>query len=69
MKKTYQIPDMHCTNCAMRLEAMEDDLAGIRTIKASYHKQTLVVEFDERLLSEEALLAAIRKMDYTPIPT
>ena len=69
MKKTYQIPDMHCTNCAMRLEAMEDDLAGIRNIKASYHKQTLVVEFDEALLSEEALMAAIRKLDYTPIPT
>ena len=66
MKKIYRIPEMYCPNCAMRLESLEDDLAGIRQIKASYHHQTLVVEFDEKVLSEDRLIAAIRMLDYTP---
>lgn len=69
IKKTYRIPDMHCSNCAMHLEAIEDELPGIRSIKASYQKQQLVVEFDETQVTEEQILAAIRAKDYTPVPS
>jgi copper chaperone CopZ len=68
IQKIYRIPDMHCPNCSMLLESIEDDLEGIRKIKASYHKQTLVVEFDETILSEQTLLQAIQKKHYTPVP-
>lgn len=68
IKKNYQIPDMHCTACVMRLEAIEDDLPGIRSIKASYQKQTLAVEFDEKQVTEGEILEAIRKLDYSPVP-
>ena len=57
---------MHCSNCAMRLEALEDDLPGIQQIKASYHRQTLEVAFDERQLDETVFLEAVRKAGYTP---
>jgi len=52
----------------MALESIEDDLEGIKKIKASYHQQTLIVEFDENLLSEQSILAAIKEKKYTPIP-
>jgi copper chaperone CopZ len=68
IKKTYRIPDMHCTNCAMVLESIEDDLEGIKTIKASYHQQTLFIEFDEKLLTEQSILDAIKERRYTAIP-
>lgn len=68
MKKAYRIPDMHCTHCAMTLESLEDELEGIRSIRASYHKQLLEVDYDEQVLAEEQLLAAIRKLEYTPLP-
>jgi copper chaperone CopZ len=68
IKKTYRITDMHCSNCAMHLEAIEDELPGIRSIRASYQKQLLVVEFDETQVTEEQILAAIRAKDYTPAP-
>lgn len=64
IKKTYKIPDMHCSNCAMKLESIEDDLPGIREINASYHKQLMIVEFDEVQVSETQILAAIAKKGY-----
>jgi copper chaperone CopZ len=65
VKQTFSIPDMHCVNCVMRLEGLEDDLVGIQTIKASYHKQTLDVVYDETQLSEQVLRQAITELGYT----
>lgn len=64
IKKTYKIPDMHCSNCAMKLESLEDDLPGIKEINASYHKQQMVVEFDEAQISEAQILSAVAKKGY-----
>jgi len=64
IKKTYKIPDMHCSNCALKLESIEDDLPGIREINASYHKQQMTVEFDEKQVSEAQVLAAVAKKGY-----
>jgi copper chaperone CopZ len=64
MKKTYAIANMECPNCAMILESIEDDLAGIREISASYHKSQLTVDFDESRVSEAQVLAAIEKKGY-----
>ena len=61
-----KIPDMHCSSCAMKLESIEDDLPGIIKVKASYHRQTLEVEFDPVLVSGEEIVRAVRKMGYTP---
>jgi copper chaperone CopZ len=63
------IPDMHCSACAMKLEGIEDDLPGIWRIKASYHKQTLEVEYDEAQVSEAQILESIVRLGYTPLPT
>jgi len=65
MKVTYKIPDMHCANCAMHLEALEDELPGITTVDASYHKQQMVIDFDPSILTEERIIAAIQEIGYT----
>lgn len=44
IKKTFKIPDMTCTNCAMKLESLEDTLEGVKEINASYHKLQMTVE-------------------------
>ncbi len=64
-KKTFKITDMHCSSCPMRLEGIEDMLPGIHRIRGSYQKQTLDVEFDEAVVSEEQILGAIKKLGYT----
>ena len=63
-KRAYKVPDMHCPNWKMRLEGLEDELPGIRQIYASYHQQTLSIEFDERLVSEIEIIQAAKLMGY-----
>lgn len=53
MKKVYRVEGMHCSNCAMSVEGIEDDLPGIRQVSASYQKAQMTVEFEEQLVSEE----------------
>lgn len=67
IKQTFSVPDMHCSNCSMKLESIEDELDGIREINASYHKQIMTVEFDEARVSLDQILAAVKKKGYTAI--
>jgi copper chaperone CopZ len=55
---------MRCSNCSMILENLEDELTGIIHISASYHKQQLEVEFDEQLLSVNAIIQAGKQKGY-----
>ena len=52
----------------MALEGLEDKLPGITHISASYRKQILDVEYDERQLSDTQIVAAAAKIGYTLIP-
>ena len=63
--KTFKIPDMTCSNCAMKLESLEDDLDGVKQVNASYHKLQMVVEYDETRLTEEEIVDAVKKKGYT----
>lgn len=49
----------------MRLEGLEDDLPGVRRIKASYQKQQMEVEYDEKQLTPDQIVFAIRRLGYT----
>lgn len=68
VKKAFLISNMHCSNCAMKIEGLEDELAGIKRISASYHKQQMEVEFDEALLSIEQIINAVKDLGYEAIP-
>ena len=68
IKKTFKIPDMSCTNCAMKLESLEDTLDGIKEINASYHKLQMTVEYDESRLTDEQIIAAVKKKGYQALP-
>ncbi len=68
IRKTFNVPDMHCSNCSMKLESIEDDLPGIKEINASYHRQQMVVEFDESKLTEADIIAAAQEKGYQAIP-
>ena len=67
IKKTFKIPDMSCTNCAMKLESLEDSLDGVKEINASYHKLEMVIIYDETKLTDEQIVAAVKKKGYQAI--
>jgi copper chaperone CopZ len=69
IKKIFKVSDMTCSNCAMKLEGLEDVLDGIKEINASYHKLEMVVEYDELKLTDDQIIAAVKKKGYTAIPT
>ena len=64
IKKTYRVEGMHCPNCAMRVESIEDELPGIERVSASYQKGQMVVEFDDTRVSEAEMIAAVKKVGY-----
>ena len=66
--KTFRVTDMHCTNCAMKIEELEDDLPGIWQVSASYQKMRAIVEYDENRVSEVQILDAIKEKGYTALP-
>jgi copper chaperone CopZ len=68
IKKTFKIPDMTCTNCAMKLESLEDTLEGVKEINASYHKLQMTVEYDESKLTDQQIIAAVKKKGYQALP-
>jgi len=64
VKKTYRVEGMHCSNCPMIVESIEDDLLGIKQVSASYQKGQMVVEFDESLVTEAEIFSAVEKKGY-----
>ena len=67
IKKTFKVPDMSCTNCAMKLESLEDSLDGVKEINASYHKLEMVIVYDETKLTDEQIIAAVKKKGYQAV--
>jgi copper chaperone CopZ len=65
IKKLFRVSDMHCSNCAMKIESLEDDLPGVKDVSASYQKGQVVVEFDETVLNVETIIQEIKKQGYT----
>ena len=65
VKQVFHVTDMHCTNCVMRLEGLEDDLPGVKRVRASYQRQQMEVEYDEAVISDAQIVKAIQKLGYT----
>jgi copper chaperone CopZ len=68
IKKTFKVPDMTCSNCAMKLESLEDVLDGVKEINASYHRLEMVIEYDETKLTDDQIIAAVQKKGYQALP-
>ncbi|MDZ4158745.1 MAG: cation transporter [Anaerolineaceae bacterium] len=65
MKKVmFKINDMHCPACVLRLEGIEDDLEGVLSAKASFHKQSLEVEYDEAKTTPAVIQQTVSEMGY-----
>jgi P-type Cu+ transporter len=67
IRKVFRITDMQCSNCAMEIESLEDELDGVRSISVSYRKGQMVVEYDETRLNDEAIILAVKKQGYTAV--
>ena len=64
-QQIFRVTDMQCSNCAMHLEGLEDDLPGVKRVRASYKKQQMEVEYDDATVSADQIVAAIQRLGYT----
>ncbi|HZQ30026.1 MAG TPA: heavy-metal-associated domain-containing protein [Patescibacteria group bacterium] len=65
IKKKFKIGGMHCTSCAMNIDGdLEDCLKGVKSSKTNYAKQETEVEFEEKEVKIEQILAQIKKTGY-----
>jgi copper chaperone CopZ len=52
----------------MKLESLEDTLDGVREVSASYHRLEMVIVYDETKLTDEQIIAAVKKKGYQAVP-
>jgi len=67
IKKKLKIEGMHCSSCAMNIDFDLEDLDGVNSVKTSYARQVCEVEFDEKKISNQAIIQTIKKTGYTVI--
>lgn len=62
---------MHCSSCAMSIDMDLEDLKGVKSASTNYAKQISEVEYDEDQMTEEKIVAQIKKTGYkaTSIPS
>jgi copper chaperone CopZ len=65
IKKTFQIPEMHCPNCVMHLQELEDEVPGVIRVDGSYQRQRITVEYDEKKTNEDQIRAMIKELGYS----
>ncbi len=58
------IQGMECPNCALRLESIEDRLAGVLRAEASYQKGSMTIEYNEAQVTEAQIQAEVARLGY-----
>lgn len=56
--------NLHCANCAKKVQENIAFEKGVKDLKVSVENQTIVVTYDATKTSEEKLAAAIKKLGY-----
>ena len=64
VKAKFHVSGMHCSQCAMRIEGIEDTLAGVKRIEVGYRTGLMQVELDETKVREEQIFQAVEEMGY-----
>ena len=65
----FKLEHVNCPSCISHLEAMEDDLPGVTSVRADFRKQQMNVDYDEAAVTADGIVAAVKHMGYGAIPT
>ena len=64
VKRKLKIEGMHCSSCAMSIDMDLEDLKGVKSANTNYAKQVSEVEYLDDDVTEEMLIAQIKKTGY-----
>ncbi len=68
-KKQFRIQGMHCVGCAMTIDGALEDLPGVKEATTSYAKQVVDVHYDDKQVTEQQLITAVREAGYQVVQT
>ena len=63
MKAKYTVGDMHCQNCARRIEGVLKEVPGIAKAKANPQSKEVIVKSKEAI-EKETVIEALAKAGY-----
>ena len=67
-KETYDVTGMSCAACSSRVEKAVSGQNGVRQVSVNLLKNSMVVEYDESVLSSAQIVAAVEQAGYGASP-
>ncbi len=64
VKKNLKVGGMTCAACAGSLESYLQPLEGVLSVRVNYPNQSLVIEYDESLISLEKIVKSAKEISY-----
>ncbi len=68
MKTTFKVAGMTCSACQAHVEKALNSVNGVKNASVNLLKNNAVIEYDEKICEENALLDAVKKAGYTLLP-
>ena len=63
-KEVVSVPEISCAACKTAIESALGPLDGVRTVVVDIAGKRVTVDFDEALIGQHALVAAIKNQGY-----
>ena len=67
-KECYTVTGMSCSACSSRVEKGVSRLEGMKSTAVNLLANTMMVEYDESILSPEAIVNTVKELGYGAIP-
>ncbi len=65
MKEMFNITGMTCSACSSHIEKAIKKLSGINSVNVNLLQNNMYVDFDENIISSEAIISAVEKSGYS----
>ncbi len=63
-KETYKVEGMSCAVCAQNVESMLSSLNGVKSAHVNFASASVLVEFDEKVISEKEFEKSVESIGY-----
>ncbi len=64
--ESYRIEGMHCEGCAQTIEAVVEQVPGVKRVAVSFDAREAQVEFDVDVANNAGIVSAIERAGFRP---
>ncbi|MDD5952380.1 MAG: heavy metal translocating P-type ATPase [Oscillospiraceae bacterium] len=68
MQQRYRVTGMSCAACSAKVERVVDHLPGVEKAQVNLLANTMVVSYDETVVTEESIIEAVAHAGYGAVP-